>query len=806
MRRIESRHQGGLLALCLSLLVGCQQPAWHWNSSKHAAPSKPASEFAVSDEATEPPKKLAGVKETPPPKTPAPLAPDPMGSLADRFDKKHLPAPAAVNTTWESEAWVLAVEDPHAVIEPREHWRHQALAAALELPRNEQPDWRAGLASDNRATRAQAAIALARLGDLQSLAPLVASVREVQLKLSTRRAAAEALGRLPPAASLESVTKLVQEFGRFDGDAAARYVPDLHAELLLTWQRLAPPDSVQPALDALASPAPNVRRAALRAFLRPSPLELPAAVLDLAGDRDALNRGLVLRVLAARRDGRTLDMAQQGLRDSELSVKLAALRALGDYGGDAAISLLKTMQHDPGEFIRAAALAGLAECGDQSAMEAAFADKSWRVRCGLAEMLCKNSSEQGQKMAARLLTDRSIEVRKSTLTALTQWPWPAAGPLLLNAAESESPGVRHEAIQQLRSRWSAARELTASAPLERIHAQCEQLREQLEQELNRLQQAAAPAKLASWEERITDELQASADKLTQQTRRLLKQHDDAWRRCAVRLREKQASERRAALQDFHRALDGGACELAIWQELQTFLEQEQDATVWLAALAMFAAQQEPSLAPLLALGASHSSAEVRKQALEWFIDNPNPAYGDLLTNSLLDDHVAVIHAALRALAALPDLPNPRAIEELLAARDPAIRLAAAYALAAHGISPGYAALIRLAYHEEPLVRRQVALYLGELGDIRSINELIRLLDDRPEVQLAGLAALKLLLGHDIAQDAGIQARAGITPRPPNAAGQMTLTCAEQCRCWKTWHIQNQMRSARASLPAVPPSK
>ena len=227
-----------------------------------------------------------------------------------------------------------------------------------------------------------------------------------------------------------------------------------------------------------------------------------------------------------------------------------------------------------------------------------------------------------------------------------------------------------------------------------------------------------------------------------------------------------------------------------------FLEQEQDATVWLAALALFAGQHEPYLAPLLALGASHASAEVRKQSLEWFITHPNPAYGDLLTNSLLDDHVAVIHAALRALAALPELPNPRAIEELLAARDPAIRLAAAYALAAHGISPGYAALLRLAYHEEPLIRRQVALTLGELGDIRSIQELIRLLDDRPEVQLAGLAALKMLLGQDISQDPNIQARAGISPRPAGVTGNASLTCAEQCRCWKTWHQQHQARSAR----------
>lgn len=795
MRRIESCHAVVLLAACLSLLLGCQQHPWRWGGSDTTPPASAASEIAVSDEPATP-KKLAPAQETSPTKKAVAAVPDPTTSLADRFDKKKLPPLAGVSATWESEAWILAVEDPHAIIQPREHWRHHPLEAALELPRSEQPRWREGLASDNMATRAQAAIALARLGDLQSLPPLIAAVREIKLNLATRRAAAEALGRLPPAVSLESVTTLVNEFGRYDGEAAARYVPDMHAELLLTWQRLAPAESNEPALAALASPAPNVRRAALRSFMRPSRDEIPAPVLDLAGDSDALNRGLVLRVLAARRDPRTLDMARQALRDSELTVKIAALRALADYGGEPALALLKTMQKDPGELIRAAALAGLVQCGELAAQDAALADKSWRVRCGLAEILSKNCSEKNQELAAILLTDRSAEVRKAALTSLAQWPWPAAGPLLLNAAENDYASVRQDAIQQLRSRWSAARELTASAPLERIHAQCTELRHQLGQELNRLQQAASPVKLAAWEEHITDELEASAEKLVQKTRSLIKQQDQAWRRCAIRLKEKQAAERRAAIQDFHRALDGCACESAIWQELQTFLEQEQDASVWLAALAMFAAQQEPSLAPLLALGASHASAEVRKQSLEWFITHPDPAYGDLLTNSLLDDHVAVIHAALRALAALPDLPNPRAIEELLAARDPAIRLAAAYALAAHGISPGYAALIRLAYHEEPLIRRQVALHLGELGDIRSINELIRLLDDRPEVQLAGLAALKLLLGQDIAQDPNIQARAGIPTRTPTATGNVSMTCAEQCRCWRTWHQQYQARSPR----------
>ncbi len=600
MRRIDSRHFGMLLAASLGMLLGCQQNPWRWNSSE-LSPAKADSEVAVSDEPTTTSKKDSTPPAAKPLKNPGVSALEPKQSLTDRIDKKTVTAVSGTEATWASEAWILAVEDPHAIIQPREHWRHHPLEAALELSRDEQPSWHEQLASKDIATRTQAAIALARLGDLQSLPPLIAAVREPKLKLSTRRAAAEALGRLPPAASLESVTALVNEFGRYDGAAAARYVPDMHAELLLTWQRLAPAESIEPALDALASPDPNVRRAALRSFLRPAQGELPARVLDLAGDRDAINRGLVLLLLAARHDPRTLDMARQALRDSELSVKIAALRAMADYGGEPAMALLKTMQNDPGELLRAAALAGLVQCGDLAAQEIALADKSWRVRCALAEMLSKSSPERSQKLAVLLLADRSPEVRKAALKSLAQWPWPAAAPLLLSAAENEFAGVRQEAIQQLRSRWSAARELTASAPLERLQGQCAALRQQLGQELSRLQKAASPVKLAGWEERISDEFEASAEKITETTRRLLSQQDDAWRRCAMRLKERQPAERRAAIQDFHRALANSSCEQALWQELQTYLEQEQDASVWLAALAMFAAQHEPYLAPLLAL-------------------------------------------------------------------------------------------------------------------------------------------------------------------------------------------------------------
>ncbi|MGC4004119.1 MAG: HEAT repeat domain-containing protein [Pirellulales bacterium] len=121
-----------------------------------------------------------------------------------------------------------------------------------------------------------------------------------------------------------------------------------------------------------------------------------------------------------------------------------------------------------------------------------------------------------------------------------------------------------------------------------------------------------------------------------------------------------------------------------------------------------------------------------------------------------------------------------------------MRLAAAYALASHGINPGYASLINLTYHDDPTVRRKSAIYLGELGDVRALEELIRLLDDRPEVRAAAIVSLKLLAGFD-AGDSDLHRRAAGIETPPAIPGTpaKTITPLQQARCWKCWYEQTR---------------
>ncbi len=289
---------------------------------------------------------------------------------------------------------------------------------------------------------------------------LTAAVRNSQLKLSQRQAAAEALGMIPTVKAKESTAQLLQEFGRFDGAKNSQYIAELHVELLTSWQRLAPHDAVTASRVALASSNPQVRLAALRCWQRATDIPLSNTEYDLAQDPSPPLRVLLLQLLAYRHDPRTLEIAQLLLNDQDLAVKIAALGALGEIKSEAAMQLLRRYQNDSGEIIRAAAYASLIKAGDAQAPQLAMKDQSWRVRKTICDYL---ATRPHVDLAKQLLLDRSIEVRRAMLTALEQWPWEQAAGLLLETATNESPVIRQTAIQQLRDRWIAAAELSVTA-------------------------------------------------------------------------------------------------------------------------------------------------------------------------------------------------------------------------------------------------------------------------------------------------------------------------------------------------------
>ena len=201
------------------------------------------------------------------------------------------------------ENWILAVPAIDQPEEPRYRWRHRALEEILDRPKQRQFDWQGALKSEKQIVQVNAAIALARLGQGHPQETLVTAVGATDLKLPVRRAAAEALGELPTPESLTALRELVDQYGRFTGEARTRYVPELHAELLRSLTRQAKTGGDPRIAEALKSPAPVVKREALEA-LRNADVDhekasdsLPPLALDLATDADSLVRIAALRLL-----------------------------------------------------------------------------------------------------------------------------------------------------------------------------------------------------------------------------------------------------------------------------------------------------------------------------------------------------------------------------------------------------------------------------------------------------------------------------------------------------------------------------
>jgi len=159
--------------------------------------------------------------------------------------------------------WILRVAPPGEKLEANAlRWRNIPLEEALAQPPAEQPDFNRWLKHKSKSVAANAAIAAARLLVEDSPVPspsdqplsaeneaiesagtneqdqqlvistLAKAVRTSELKLSQRRAAIEALGRLPGEKPRHELFALADQYADFAGPKRNVYNPDLHIELL----------------------------------------------------------------------------------------------------------------------------------------------------------------------------------------------------------------------------------------------------------------------------------------------------------------------------------------------------------------------------------------------------------------------------------------------------------------------------------------------------------------------------------------------------------------------------------------------
>ncbi len=566
-------------------------------------------------------------------------------------------------------------------------------------------------------------------------------------------------------------------------------------------------------LAALRSPSPTAKLDALGKCDALPTGELPAEIRELRNDPDARVRAAVLPIVARSGDAEAGEYLAAALSDSEIRVRLAAVRALGELRTDAAQAPLRAVLNDPSELMRAAAVESLAAHDCKEAVLAAANDSSWRVRLAVAKAIHRYPERASAGVVATLLGDASAPVQQQAVASLADWPLAQAGPLLLEAMGGLAYVTRKAASEQLAGRWEPAGRFPVDGPSQRRNGVLEQLRQEFREDFGFADAAALAGPVETTKKAAPRSLQRVVQLVEQ-----LERGDSSPEVRSAAIADLQAlgGEAIVALEHLvveqHRALpevvyrevlpavspvfaelghmssdDAGIrrraaghlaeqagkqppSRLAVARLAEISLK-ETDALVWQSLLTVIAEDGSEPAIRLAALAIGHPAPEVRRRACEHLAVHPAAGNAALLVPALKDPSDTVAAAAARALGRLDRLDDAEPLRQLLASPNEMARLNAAIALARHGEEAGRAALERLSYSGDELVRRRVATAMGDVPHRSFLPSLIRLLDDRQSIRIAALASLPKVVGHHVTGPAG-------TP----SSGVL-----EQIEMWKRWY-------------------
>lgn len=740
----------------------------------------------------------------------APPAPAPTAS-SDKLPKPKDP-PAEEVDGWNAWAAVPPTNPTDGY-----RWRHTGLEAVIARPPDERPDFASLLASENDIVAANAAISLARLGDERARELLVRTARNPKLRVPLRAAAAEALAGCEHPPATADLGELLDRYGKFETDSAA-YVPELHAELLYGLARHVEADSDERFSAALKSPAPAVRLAAVRAWTREGKAPLPPAAADLRTDGDLRVRAAALEAMAVRRHPQTVEAARAAIADYQLAVRLAAIAALGRWGGPEARQVLADLKREP-EMVRAAAITALAKLGARDEVVAEAESPSWFVRRAVVEALVRWPDAAGIALARRFIADGSVEVHKQLVETVAAWPLEAAAPVLLEIMERGGYLARKTAAAKLRDAWPPAAEFSPDAPPPRRAETLAMLRERWNEEHGSLPVSPiAPAAAGRQEDAPAAERLLLAAQLIERLRTApssgsegaqaiadLKQFgpdlprvlevlvgqrhlvlpDNVYRNVLPHFGQGFAElDRLSSLDTQERRRAAGQLAAKAAQEPLSYLAaarladlgiSEADVLVWHGMMRAVENDAREPAVRLAYAGLGHTSAEVRRLAAEYLSRHPARAHARLLLPALEDKSQAVVLAAVEALGQPGVLDDPQPLERLLTTHDRKLRLAVARALLRLDAPSGPRTLDLFAHEPDGDLRRQTALLMGEFPDAQYTGTLIGLLDDSLAVRLAALASLPKVAGHDVG-------------RPD---GESTTSTLDQVGRWKQWWAANR---------------
>lgn len=373
--------------------------------------------------------------------------------------------------------WILSVDPKSQGSLPEApRWRHLELDEYLDPAQAAHGRLVSFLDDRDAVVAANAAILLGRLRDGQASENLAAVIKNKNLKLPQRQAAAEALGQIRNPSPSQQIEALLAELSHASPD-----LPELRADLLRSLARQSAARGSIHFQQGLASPSAEIRRVSLAAFAR-TDQQIPESGLALHADMDPSVRKELLLTLGKKRDSRGVQIAERSMTDLDPQVRFQAINTLGDIGTkDAISSLLPLLQKDDVP-LRARALAAMTKAGNKEHLVKFANDPAWQVRKEVAASLGKFPEDESVAIAEKLLVDNNGEVQRAALKSLEEWPNELAIPLYLHAMAGESFLTRKQAAERLAAIWPPARSFPTTNTKEARLAAVNDLRQTWEQE------------------------------------------------------------------------------------------------------------------------------------------------------------------------------------------------------------------------------------------------------------------------------------------------------------------------------------
>jgi HEAT repeat protein len=147
---------------------------------------------------------------------------------------------------------------------------------------------------------------------------------------------------------------------------------------------------------------------------------------------------------------------QNGAEDVQLTVRLAAVRAMGILGGPEAVRTLKEQIHDQSPKMRSQAAASLRILGEKETLFRLADDKASEVRLEVAKGLDNPRANQTGELVKMMLADPSAQVQKAAIEAVGHWPLEQSAPILFGEMKSKSLLKRETAAKTLGKHWEPA--------------------------------------------------------------------------------------------------------------------------------------------------------------------------------------------------------------------------------------------------------------------------------------------------------------------------------------------------------------